>query len=239
MAERMPQEGVDQATNPQAQAAHPEKRKYADVLSMFEKARGTRDYMEMERDIMQLASMRPGDDGYESWQEVRDAYPGWEKRDFLKLLAELGTALGGPLAKDVLRQREDELDAMQAELGRKEIELRNARDAVKWSGVGLSPEEMVAHHERSLAAEEAKLKDMGFFARHVTDRRRAKTMRENIERDKRSIDERNRFIARSPAEVRNAQKEAERAEQARTVQRLESEIAELREAIERTRASLK
>ncbi len=239
MAETLPQEGVDKTPKPQARAARQEKRSYDEVLSMYEQARGTRDYFEMERDLIQLASMKPGDDGYDSWQEVRDAYPGWEKRDFLKLLAELGTALGGPLAKDVLRQKESELNAMQTELGRKEFELKDARDAERWSTIDRSPEEMVAYHRQVLAGEEADLKGMGFFARYVTDRDRARNMKENIRKAKASIEERENFIANSPVEGRNAKKEAERAERASTIQRLESEIEQLRKAIEKTRDSLK
>ncbi len=239
MDEKVPQERTDASLKDQVKNVRQEKRPYAEVLSMFESARGTRDFWEMEKDIMQLASMRPGDDGYDSWQEVRDAYPGWEKRDFLRLLAELGTALGGPLAKDVLRQKESELNALQAELGRKESELKDARDSERWSAIHRSPEEMVAYHRQVLAGEEADLKGMGFFARYVTDRDRAKNMRENIRRAKESIEERENFIASSPIEGRNAKKEAEQAERTRTIQRLESEIEQLRKTIEKTRASLK
>ncbi len=83
----------------------PEKRDFNEVLEMFEKARGKKNFNDSTYDIVVMLN----DWDSNASKSLRDVYPGWEREDFKELLDELGVEF-----TEYKSLVEEEMDAKEA-----------------------------------------------------------------------------------------------------------------------------
>lgn len=215
-----------------------EKRDFQEVVEFFNEAKNRKDYRgrkggdlyEMTKDIeILIRDWHNDEDNFV--ERLKKHYPGWERKDFMRLLNELNIDVQIPELIEIKKlEKQEELTELNWRLKYAEDALSKAQEEERYEYISFSNfEGQLEAAKKNKEYAESELNEMGIFKKRFSDN--AKTLKKNIREYEESIARLEKSIKKSPLEGRLEEHKKLQKKEATKREVLKKEINEIKNKI--------